>query len=617
MSGRSKLLWAILFISLLLGSNPEVALRYVLDHQKELKIQKIVFSTGGLELFVKPAELPLIYSRKKEIGFEKAELFPLEKDKVWKVLLRFPEKKDTEERKIKGKESVLTKDEIEAINDLRSNEIPMAREYSGKTLAKSNQVKAKKVKISVKKKRSGSTKSKNSISGLGNNLQNLKVVYKQEKAGESNKTQKSPFEQLPERYSTLSENTRKGLLEKVTVTFKEVPIIAFFDYISQKLNISIVPVGTLPGKSLELFIEKTPLYKVIDIVLIQNGLSLFVESKNIIVVGSLKKIEELKKNRILLERLEAGDDKVEVVRIKNSNIGKIKESLKLIFGKYLKLSEIKESEVLLISGPEKLVNRAKEVVKKIDRPKAQILIKARVVEISENEIKNLGIRWSFKGVSPSGANGLPVNIKTYPGLPAQPSSNSQDSVRALTENPAVSQGIKIGVPYNLASLEFSLSALEKKGKARVVAEPAVVLEEGSEGQILQTKEIPYSFVNNWLANVSFRQAGLILKVVPSVVDQKNKLIKIKVRVESSSPDFSNPVNGLPPIDRQGVEVVNVIKDGEFQILGGLKVKRTSSNSNGVPVLSSIPLIKNLFKSRDRRKDNYELLILLMPKIQSF
>jgi len=150
-----------------------------------------------------------------------------------------------------------------------------------------------------------------------------------------------------------------------------------------------------------------------------------------------------------------------------------------------------------------------------------------------------------------------------------------------------------------------------------VAEPAVVLEEGSEGQILQTKEIPYSFVNNWLANVSFRQAGLILKVVPSVVDQKNKLIKIKVRVESSSPDFSNPVNGLPPIDRQGVEVVNVIKDGEFQILGGLKVKRTSSNSNGVPVLSSIPLIKNLFKSRDRRKDNYELLILLMPKIQSF
>lgn len=600
-----------LLISLLTAVTPQNGLRYILNNRGIFKFEKLEFTLKGIEMEVSANEIPAIYSHRREIGFEKAEVLP-SNNGMWRVVLRFKkEGKNIEGKPAVKREEKLTEREAKTVEILKRER---ERTNKKKVVIYRNKGKQKNEKISIPPK--GKTPERidiksNQKSSTGNPWRKIKPQpHKLLNRGKTVKNDSA----LPERFRQLPAEARKAFLKPVSVAFKGVPLIAFLDFLSQRTGISVIPVGKLSTKLLNLFIENTPLFKVVEIVMMQNGLSVFIESKNILIVGPIKKIEEMKKNRKLISTLEAGENVVKVLRVKNANISKVKLTLKDIFGSTLKISEIKESRIMVIKGPEKIVRRAEEIVKNIDHPRAQILVQAKVIEISENEIKNLGIRWMFEGVSPAGANGTPFTLKSSPGLPPV-NGNSRDTVRAPIERPVFSQSFKIGVPYNIASLELSLSSLEKKGKAKVVAEPSVTLEEGTEGQILQTKEIPYSYVNNWLANVSFRQAGLILKVTPYIVDIRKKLVKLKVKVESSTPDFGNPVNGLPPIDRQGVEVVNVIKDGEFQILGGLKVKRTSSSKNGVPILSSIPLVKHLFKNSDRRSDNYELLILIRPKIQ--
>ncbi|GEM_PF-5690832 len=596
-----------LLFSILMAITPQKGLKYILENRRILGFEKLSFTPEGIELEIPSEKIPAIYSHRREIGFERAEATPVKKG-IWKIVLTFKTKEPSDASTVKKeKNKNLTERETKLIETLKKE-----RDYKEKLTIVYKRGKKKEPGARPyfpKKKKTGKKIRTAFLRKEIKETRSRKIPKSELSEGPNNNTLS-----LSERFMGLSQRAKNELIQPVSVAFKGVPVIAFLDFLSQKTGLSIVPVGDLPGRPLTLFIEDTPLFKVIDIVLMQTGLSMFVESENILIVGSIKKIEELKKNRSLISTLEAGETIVRVIRVKNTNISKIKQTLREVFSKTIKISAIKESGVMVIKGPEKLVTRAEKIIREIDRPRSQILVQAKVIEISENEIRNLGIRWKAAGVSPAGANGTPFTIKTSPGLPPVNGSSS-DTIRALSERPVFSQNLRIGIPYNIASLELSLSALEKKGKAKVIAEPSVTLEEGTEGQILQTKEIPYSYVNNWLANVSFRQAGLILKVTPYIVDIQRKLVKLRVKVESSTPDFGNPVNGLPPIDRQGVEVVNVIKDGEFQILGGLKVKRTSSSRNGVPVLSSIPLIKHLFRNNDRRSDNYELLILIRPKIQ--
>lgn len=602
-----------MLLSLLTAVTPQEGLRFILNNRGIFKFEKLEFTRNGIEIEVSAKEIPEIYSYRREIGFEEAEVLPL-KNGMWKVVLKFKrEVKNTRGKTTVKEKGKLTKREAKTVEILKRERGKTIKKKSIISINKGKKKNEKGLILPKGKTPENKTKLKSSPKSSIGNLRRNEIQSQPQKPLNKREADKNNST-LPERFIQLPTESRKAFLKSVSVAFKGVPLIAFLDFLSQRTGISVIPIGNLPTKPLNLFIENTPLFKVVEIVMMQNGLSLFVESKNILIIGPIEKIEEMKKNRKLISTLEAGDNVVRVLRVKNANISNVKQTLKDIFGGTLKISEIKESRIMIVKGPEKIVGRAEEIVRDIDRPRAQILVQAKVIEVSENEIKNLGIRWMFEGLSPAGANGTPFTVKTTPGLPPV-NGNSKDTLRAPSERPVFSQSFKIGVPYNIASLEFSLSALEKKGKAKIVAEPSVTLEEGTEGQILQTKEIPYSYVNNWLANVSFRQAGLILKVTPYIVDARKKLIKLRVKVESSTPDFGNPVNGLPPIDRQGIEVVNVIRDGEFQILGGLKVKRTSSNRNGVPVLSSIPLLKHLFKNSDRRSDNYELIILIRPKIQ--
>ncbi len=599
--------WVALFMifSFLFASTPQEGLTYLIAHQEDFKFKKLAFTDKGIEVEIPADTLAKIYGRKGEIGYSRAEAVPEEKD-IWKVTMSFPPKKEEKpvvKKELPAPESTpsLSKEEKAAVESLRKE-----REKSEKKAVKPGPRPLFTEKPVLVKKEAPEVKP--SQKPLLNRpvLSSVQPVVKIKKKKEK---------KLSGKYSAFSRKIQNILLEPVDITLKGVPPLAFFDFLSEKTGLTIVPVGEIPLNHIDLFIKKTPLYKVAEIVLAQTGLSLLPENENVAIIGTISEIKRLRENKIILSQLDMSLPAVRIIRVKNTKVDTLAGDIKRIYGNFLKVIALKESKILVLKGASSAVEQAEEIVRKIDKPKAQILVQAKVVEVSESEIKNLGIRWVVEGVSPAGANGLPVTLKTSPGLGQAPPTNTVDSVRALNENPVFGQVLKLGIPHGIASFEAALSGLIQKGKAKVLSEPYVTVEEGEEGKMEQVKEIPYSFVNNWLANVSFRNAGLILHVTPYIVDAKKSLIKLKVKVESSAPDFSREVGGLPPIDRQGVEVVNVIRDGEYRILGGLKIKKVTKNKKGIPILSSIPILKDLFSSKNNRKDTYELLIVIRPKIQ--
>ncbi len=611
----------VLLAVLLLFAGVEQDINYIIKHQKELKFESLKLnSSGWLELRVPAESVGKLFAAKKELGAKEIQAVPA--GDSWKVVIVYESQKPVTPLHRTGKDEKagpekLSREDIKNIRELKKKgakpsvlslrRVSVRESRGGKKAEK----KAGKPRFSTA---SPSVKKKSEKTAENRVHAKKSETAVQEKAS-APASPKDPAPSVPPRYQILRKEARKALLEKVTVSYKNLPLVAFLDMLADRLDVSIVSVGELPKVSITFFAKKTEFYKIVEAIFDVYGLAMIVESENLILVGQVSTILNLKKQKKAVAELQkTGPEKMVVLRTRNI---KASEAAKILTDAvrdpFLKISFVNQTNTLILKGPEKLVDMAASTLKRIDRARSQIHISAKIVEVSSSETDKLGIRWTGYGTIPSGTAGFQGHISTSPRMPTPEGGVASADLKIPERN--VSQSLRVGLPYNIAGLEIQLSALERRGKARTIAEPSIVLEEGQKGRLYQTREVPYTTVNSsWISSVSFKEAGLVLDVTPHIVDPQGKLIRLYIEMENSSVDFDKAVMGQPTILRQRMQVVNVMRDGEVRIIGGLKKEVSSRTREFIPLLSRIPFIGSLFKSRDARRDVMELIVFIKASV---
>lgn len=244
----------------------------------------------------------------------------------------------------------------------------------------------------------------------------------------------------------------------------------------------------------------------------------------------------------------------------------------------------------------------------LERP-YQIQIEARIVEVSSDSIKDLGIQW--------GGQGLGNNFAlTGTNSPSSMITNSKYAVDFPATNSSLGQGFSFGFVFgNMADfLDVRLSALQRVGKTKLLSAPKVLTSDGETAIIRQGFEIPY-IVNvsaTSPGNVQFKNAVMQLKVTPfTFIDNT---IMLNIELSKDEPDFAKQVQGVPPIMTKTIINRVSVKDGQIVVIGGILEKKESETNAGVPGLMNIPILGNLFKSRYKQSNSTELLIFISPKI---
>lgn len=612
---RKALLYFLVVFLLVAGV--EKGINYVIKHQEDLRFEAIKMNSDNYIELILPAEtISKIFAAKEKMGASEIRALPLNGGK-WKVLIFYNNKKEGKvgfkgKRERASNPRHLTGEELQHIKKLQKNKALSKRDKSGRDSLR-ERVSDKKL-FATKPVRLEKRIASRSFKPLPR--PSIKVDHnKRNNSSRKSFKKEMKREVLPSRYSPLNEKARKALLEKVSVSYKGLPLTAFLDIVSEKLDVSVVTVGSTPRVFITFFAKKTEFYKIVETVLDVNGMAFLVESENLILVGRTQDILNLRKQKEALARLQRiGPEKVVVIRVRNMKASDVGRIVKSSVGKEeLEYSAINETGTLILRGPQKLVDLALGIVDKIDRARAQIQISAKIVEVSSSETHRLGIRWSAYGTLPPGTAGMQTGISTYPALP------TPDGTKATANFPvperSIAQNLKIGLPYNLAGLELQLSALERRGKARTIAEPSIVLEEGQKGLLWQVREVPYTTTNtSWVSSVSFKQAGLQIDVTPYIVDPEKNLVRLNIQLENSSVDFDRQVLGQPTIVRQKMQVINVMKSGEIRIIGGLKKEVSSRSGEHVPLISRLPILGALFSSRDHRREVMELIVFIRASI---
>jgi len=231
----------------------------------------------------------------------------------------------------------------------------------------------------------------------------------------------------------------------------------------------------------------------------------------------------------------------------------------------------------------------KTLIAAVDYSRKQVMIEARIVEVDRSYSKNLGVEWG--GSIGSGAGTVVGSV---------PLGLSSAAVAG------------VGIVSRAVSLDATLSAMEQLGKGRVISSPRVYTSDRHQAKIVKGSQVPYQqSAGEGSTSISFKEAALSLDVTP-LVNEKGVLLD--VILSKNEPDYSNVMNGVPPIKTTSLTSRVFSGFGQTVALGGVYSDVESTVTKSVPFFGKIPGFKWLFTSKSTVSTSTELVLFLTPRL---
>ncbi len=230
------------------------------------------------------------------------------------------------------------------------------------------------------------------------------------------------------------------------------------------------------------------------------------------------------------------------------------------------------------------------IVAQAPQPTRQVMIKAKVVEMNRSDAMKLGVLYG------------------------------QDRGPGIANQPFVVGGIGKGLISLTSAIEANIDALIQDNKAKLLSEPRMLVMEGEKAQMLVGGEIPVPVVQSGNATggitVEWKEFGVSLDVVPKIMP--DDVVDLKIVPSVSSLDFANGIKienfQIPALKTRKAETSVQVKNGNTIVIAGLIQKDEVAILSKIPLLGDIPIIGELFRHRDRKVSDTDLIIFVTPEI---
>jgi type IV pilus assembly protein PilQ len=265
-----------------------------------------------------------------------------------------------------------------------------------------------------------------------------------------------------------------------------------------------------------------------------------------------------------------------------------------------KISVDEPTSLVIYSDYPYFIDTARQLISRLDKPKPQVMIEARIIMLGASSTRDLGIDWGFNTSRPSN----PTEKYNF-------QQAFQVNVPPIPSTYGLNWAQMIG--KTMLDINLTLSALETLGKSKTLSAPRVLTLDGIEAVISQGVDVPYLTLSDaGTASTSFRKAVLELKVKPHITPDGR--VKLGILAKNEKPDFSRVVNGQPPIATQEINTELFVDDGNTVVIGGIIVENEDTSTGGTPGLMKVPILGQMFRTDTTRREKTELLIFITPRI---
>ena len=288
------------------------------------------------------------------------------------------------------------------------------------------------------------------------------------------------------------------------------------------------------------------------------------------------------------------------------------------------------SNALVITDTKSRVGGIADFVRGMDTRTPQVSIQAKIIVVDRHQLDQLGLRYDLgsrnqffnKLVQRQDPNG-------DPGATYDQKTNIVDlggnSLSAIANADQTISGSALDLVFSTAiggfSLTSFLSALQRVEMSDVQAEPLITTLDNQQADILVGDEIPLRVVDASgqvgangaaRATVQFKETGIRLTVTPHVTSNRQVLMSLKTERSQVQPLAAADLGFS--IQKQATTNQLLVNDGETSVIGGLTVTTVTKSKSGIPLLSALPLVGNLFSFTSNDESRRDLIILVTPRI---
>jgi len=253
--------------------------------------------------------------------------------------------------------------------------------------------------------------------------------------------------------------------------------------------------------------------------------------------------------------------------------------------------------------------------------KEQVMLKVTISEIDREIIKRLGVNWnaaSFgnRSLNFGTNNGFPVSNASgqssflLGGAGSTPGSCLTPGTNVLVANAALA-----AIPINC--ILSNVEAFERHGVLRTLAEPTLTAISGETASFLAGGEFPIPVgQNDGEISIEFKPFGVGLSFTPLVLSENRISLKINTEVSELSTEGAITVGpiAIPALKVRRASTTVELPSGGSMVLAGLISDDTRQNIDSVPGLTNLPILGSLFRSRDYKKKETELVVIVTPYI---
>ena len=365
----------------------------------------------------------------------------------------------------------------------------------------------------------------------------------------------------------------------------------------------------------------------------------FAPSNSIIISANDFVTENIKRTLATLDAdIVNKDETIDVVYLKyakSSEVASILNSMSSRFmsnsdGKATVITNHEKTNSIVISSDQSNIGTLKNLISKLDIRRAQVLVEAVIVELSENAANDLGVETVFSGGSENGE--IPIGITRFndsgPDLLSIVGGAADDTNTALTTNSLTSllntQGIVAGFGDLSAegdSFAAIINAISRDVNSNIISTTTLLAMDNETASYIIGQEIPITTGESLGSNnanpfrtTSRQEVGIKLDITPQINEGSSVLLEIKIEVSGVAGTVSSGVDLIT--NKRAIETIALADDGQTIVLGGLIDDDTQETISKVPLLGSIPVFGRLFQSKSKTNIKKNLMIFIRPRIMT-
>jgi type IV pilus assembly protein PilQ len=459
------------------------------------------------------------------------------------------------------------------------------------------------------------------------------------------------------------------LKERVTFSCRDMSLDLVLDQLSREAKIDIIKSPT-ESQNVTVTVTDAPLDEVLNNILSVQGWT-YTATENMIKVTPLSEID-----------IEEIKTLTSIYRITFADVTQVASALKDFLSKKGTLAVNKGTSHIIITDVESKIRAIDKFIIEVDRPTQQVMVEVRIFDITTTESFDIGVEWAagrhtpLTEVTRTGSHKrtdtelsptdtyettitesddpdatAPLITKTVTTQkPGTTGFSIEDVFEENTEDkswltdsegnrlpirrskpfvggsfsPSDGGTLRFGLFNDMIDVEFALSMLQSEVKAKLLANPRVLVLDNETAQFKIVSEIPYTERTGsslgQMTSITFKEVGVQLDVTPHIcrdgmirldISPEFGVVTEQVQIEGSGIERSL---APPVVDKRFAKTIALVNDGQTVVLGGLRKMETRTTIKKVPILGDLPILGGLFRSETDREEINELVVFITTTI---